>query len=372
MERNNNSNHEKNQRLLNRSTLLLLFGCIIILLIFSYIKFALYDVPISSLIDDIISGIPGTLLSIIIFNVAYEYLTKDETSEEISEKVASVLVGNPEIMGSFDKNARIEFIKSTMTSLIGEKKAGIVYDMLDPYITNETLCYKRNFHYQIDIEEYPMEKYFSTSDYLQISEDFSYERCCENAFDTDEVCVGFFVDDRGLMDGFQNKSYVFRENLDVNRADMDALKDLSEEEKVDLIEKYFDLTLFMDNQRLERKAINIVTHGNSVTGIVVTYKFENINLSNPYSVRVAFKMPQLRKSYLLVVISEMTYSPQIWLHYDPHKIAVSAYEFLDQSPQIIDDADAIDGRIRVCPPGWVYPVRGIVFTIGDVDKGGSR
>ena len=353
-------NSNKNKRLMNMATLILLFGCIIVLLVISYIKYDVFDAPVSSILDDVISDIPGTLLSIIIFNIAYEYLTKDEAAEEISERVASVLLGNPEVMESFEKDTRLTFIQSTMTSLIGSEKADIVYGLLEPYVCNDTLCYKKNFHYHIYIDDNQMGNIFDSSNYLTVSEYLSYERYCDEKFDAQEVCIGFFPDENDLKDVFKDKTFVFRESLKIKKADLEYLCNLNDADKNKFVEQKLNVSLLINNEDLKINEVKITDKG-----IVVSFLTDKVQIDNSYTVRVAFNMPLLRNSYLLVVISEMTLSPNVWLRYNSQKMSISAYEFLDQDPQQINDSDSVKGNISICPHGWIYPVRGIVFTIDD-------
>ena len=353
-------NHEKNQRLLSRSTTLLLFGCIIVLLIVSIIKYAVFHVDLSDILNDVVSEIPGTLISIIVFNIAYEYLTRQESEEELSESIAEVVLGDSKVIENFSREQRLHYIRSIMGTLTGEDKRDIIYEMIEPQLEDRVLNYRKSFLYHIRVEQLDpeMEEYFTPEKYLQIWEFLRYERHCSEGFPPGDVCVGFFLDEKGLTEGFLNQNYIFRENLLIDPAEMQRIKAMTPQERIEFVETCMDLTLSLSGR--ERKIRDVEAADN---GLLV--KYDAADLGTDYEVIVTFKMPQKKEQYMIVVISEYTYSPQIWFEYQQNRVRVQAYEFLDKEPRQVSDEVTRDGHIKLNPAGWIYPVRGAVFEIFD-------
>ena len=54
-------------------------------------------------LDGIIDNLLGILPPIIIFNFAYEYLTQDYISDEMSEQITRTLMSDPRAIARFDK-----------------------------------------------------------------------------------------------------------------------------------------------------------------------------------------------------------------------------------------------------------------------------
>ncbi len=352
--------HEKNQRLLSRSTILLLFGCIIVLLIVSIIKYAVFQVELRDILNDVVSEIPGTLISIIVFNIAYEYLTRKEAEEELSENLAEVILGDSKVIQSFSKEQKLRYLHALMGSLTGSDKRDILFEMIQPELEDQALNYRKNFLYHIRIEnpDPEMRHWFKNDmeDYVQIWEFLRYERHCSDGFPSGEVCLGFFIDEKGLAEGFADRNYVFRETLIIEPKLLDIIKNLDEAKRIEFMEICMDLTFSLDGR--ERKIRGVEAAPN---GLLVRYDAADIR--DDYEVIVTFKMPQLKNQYIIVVISEFTYSPQIWFEYQQKDIRVQAYEFLDKEPRQIGDEATRDGHIKLNPDGWVYPVRGAVFEI---------
>lgn len=119
--------NKRGRRSLKTATVMLAAITTVVWLILVIVKYVTGEMNASDLFDDILSNILGILPPIIIFNFAYEYVTKDYVADEISEEITQTLMSNPKALEAFDSNVKRQFIRSTISSLVGPETTESVY-----------------------------------------------------------------------------------------------------------------------------------------------------------------------------------------------------------------------------------------------------
>ncbi len=183
--------NKNTRKSLKTATIMLAAVTTIVWMLMLAIKFFVSGMKPDELFDDIMSNILGILPPIIIFNFAYEYLTKDYMTDEISEEITQTLMSNPRALGAFDNDIKRNFIKSTISSLVGTDKIDAVYGAIEPYLT-----YKHNirsaFEYFIEIRNYSRNDReadeggaaeFDPNLYYKVKEKISYRKViCDDVY----------------------------------------------------------------------------------------------------------------------------------------------------------------------------------------------
>lgn len=104
-------------------TILFFIFTVVIWVALLLVKMVLFEFSAMDLFDDIVSNILGILPPIIIFNFVFEYFTQKYESDEISEKIADTIMGKSEIMNRFKTEQKIDFIKSTIATMVDSEAA---------------------------------------------------------------------------------------------------------------------------------------------------------------------------------------------------------------------------------------------------------
>jgi len=333
------------------------------------IKLVFGDVDFPVLLDDIMSNILGILPPIIIFNFAYEYFTRDYVTDDISRQIIGTLTGQPEMIGSFRKGVRREFIKSTVVSLVGEHRGDMAYGALEPFISEQPYDVKESFQYIIDIKRFHGAKdigtdIFSPDVYYMARENLRYRKIFSGGEQLIEhMNLGFFADSVTLEAELIEKNYLFRESFNIEDVCMARLLSLSEEERLDFIRECLQLTLFLNKQPTD---ITGVSFGEF--GISVELSPKSPIVARELEIDLGVRIPLLRsRSEFLVSLTEPTLSPEITLTYDAGVSNVTAYPFLSDDAAMVMRAGAMPGRYFTNPQGWVYPVKGILFIVEDIE-----
>jgi len=356
---------------LKTATLMLAAITTVVWLVLVIIKFVVSDMNLGELFDNILSDILGILPPIILFNFAYEYITKDFMAEEISEEITKTLMSNPSALEAFDKDVKRAFVKSTISSLVGPDKIEAVYGSIEPY-----LIYQHNirssFKYLIEIRNYKPETekskawhtFFDASKYYKIKERFESKKILTGyAPQTKNFKIGFFSNLNELDNELKNQTYIFRENLSISVEDLDELSGMSDSEKIDYLNNSMNLQVFINESKAQ--IVNCTIDKN---GIIAELKTDDyINSTMEVDLNVCFYMPQLKKNCeFLVSITEPTLSPEINLIYDENTMSVRTYPFLNEEADLLTKATQMPGEVSICPKGWIYPVKGVVFIVDQI------
>jgi hypothetical protein len=362
---------KENRKNLKNATIMLAAITTIVWLVLLIVKYMHSGLSMGDLMDDIISNILGILPPIIIFNFAYEYLAKDYMADEISEEITQTLMSNPGVMNVFDTDIRRSFVKSTISSLVGDDKIDMVYGVIEPYLVYQ-YDIRPLFEYSIDVGAYrpvkdcEISQIFSKEKYFLIKEEYT----CKKIFTgrntlSNPVRVGFFTDLADLDSELKNQKFVFRESLKVEEHDLQQLVELSDEEKWDYVTKCMKLNVCINNEKTVMKKVEITMSGISVEFMAE----EGIEKKNEMLLEMGFAMPQVKhKSEFLVSLSEPTYAPTITFKFDEEMMHVSTYPFLDDNDALLQTATQMPGIIKINMKDWVYPVKGLVFIIEEMEE----
>lgn len=361
---------KENRKNLKMVTIMLAAITTIVWLVLLLVKYIYSGLSMDDLLDDILSNILGILPPIIIFNFAYEYLSKGYVADEISEEITQTLMSNSEIMNVFDPDIRKSFVKSTISSLVGADKIDMVYGVIEPYLVYQ-YDIRPLFEYSIDVGQYRPVKdcaishIFSQDHYFLIREEYT----CKKIFTgmhrlTKPIRVGFFTDLANLDAELKNQKFVFRESLKIEESELRRLTELSQQEQWNFVTRCMKLNLCINNTKTTMTGVEI-----SMSGISAEFMVEeDVEKKTEMLLEIGFSMPQIkRKSEFLVSLSEPTYAPSITLKFDEELMCVSTYPFLDDNDTLLQTATQMPGIIKINIKDWVYPVKGLVFIIEELE-----
>lgn len=190
-------------------TILFFIFTVVIWVALLLVKMVLFEFSPMDLFDDIVSNILGILPPIIIFNFVFEYFTQKYESDEISEKIADTIMGKSEIMSRFKTEQKIDFIKSTISTMVDPEAAEMTSAVIYPYITNSynTRTY---FKYSIILRDYEGSDIFDKDRYMKVYEDFKYTKKYINEDNLpQDFHVGFITANQELDSALRNQNYIF-------------------------------------------------------------------------------------------------------------------------------------------------------------------
>ncbi len=338
---------------------------ILIWIILIFIKYFVWGITFGELFDDIVSNILGILPPIIIFNFAYEYFTKQHVAEEMSEQITGTLMSDIDAINVFNCENKTKFIKTTISTIVGEDTSDMVYALIEPYLSKKYNI-RKSFKYTITIRDYRENKMFSPEKYMKIYENLKYKKLYTDKNLPKEFNVGFFTNAYEVDKKLRNQMYIFRENFTIEQQIMDKLLLLSEEEKFEFIAQELQLNVYVDDKKCVPKRVLFDSFG-----IDIFFESNHSLEEREHSVEISFNIPQIKgHSDFLVSLSEPTYSPMIQLSYPEDTKSVKAFSFLnDGDESLLERAIHYAGGYEFCAQDkWIYPMSGVVFTIDENDN----
>lgn len=316
-----------------------------------------------SILDDIMDNLLGILPPMILIDLAFEAVTQDYVSEEMSEQITSTLMSNPETIRLFDNDVKRNFLNTTISTITthGEDEAKMAIGAIAPYIESK-FNLRKHFDYNISLWNYPSQSILEHRDYIMVSETLRYEK----KYIASDVLpptfkIGFFTQNSDLDKHLRKNEYLVRESLIIYQDDLEKLCRLPIEEKLAFVRDEMALKVFINHGICEIEAVNITD-----IGIDVTLSSSHILTNDTVYIDVAFCMPQMKKNAtFLVSISEPTYGVDVRLTYARNEYNVEMYPFFnDFEDALVDEADRGVGTCDIhIRDKWVYPLSGIVFTI---------
>lgn len=350
------------------------------------VKMYFFDFSAEALFDDIVSNILGILPPIIIFNFIYEYYTQKYESDEISEKIADTIMGRTDIMSRFKEEQKIDFIRSTINTMVSceasEMTAAIVY----PYITN-SYNIRTYYKYSIILRDYVGNTLFPSEKYIKVYENLKFTKKYISDEDlAQNFSIAFIIANHELDTALRNQNYIFQENLSIGEKEFTTIFEMSTDEQNRLVEEEMQLVVYIDDLKAEIKEIMV-----KASGIYVSFQSNHVSKSSKtsagrnignrserkieHSIEINFAMPQVKGySEFLVSLNEPTYAPIIQLSYPEATMEVKAYSFLnDGDESSIERATHTVGTYEFCIQNkWIYPVGGVVFIIDSLNRGDSK
>ncbi len=371
------------ERMKNIRSLTVLFFIItaVIWIALVLVKMCFFEFSPKDLFDDIVSNILGILPPIIIFNFVYEYYTQKYESDEISEKIADTIMGRSDIMSRFKDDQKIDFIRSTINTMVSPEAAEMTNAVIYPYITN-SYNIRTYFKYSIILRDYETHPLFPKEKYMKVYENFKFTKKYINSDNLpQDFHVGFITANHELDTALRNQNYIFQENLSLDEKELKQLLEMPEEECKKMIMEEMQLSVYIDDLKATITNVSL-----SPAGIDIAFHSEHINrqlrkfepgahmtkydYKTEHSVEISFAMAQTKgHSEFLVSINEPTYAPIIQLSYPESSMSVKAYSFLnDGDESSVERATHNVGTYEFCIQNkWIYPVGGVVFVIDNLN-----
>lgn len=371
MKKNKISERMKNVRSL---TILFFVITVIVWVLMLLVKITFFDFSAAALFDDIVSNILGILPPIIIFNFVFEYFTQKYESDEISEKIATTIMGKSDIMTRFKDEQKLDFIESTIRTMVNPEAAEMTTAVITPYITN-SYNIRTYYKYSIILREYENSKIFDKNRYMKVYENLKFTKKYISSDNlSQDFHVGFITASHELDMALRKQSYIFQENLSIDDKELDLLISMNDEEKRRVVLEEMQMSVYIDDLKADITKIDI-THD----GIDIAFHSEHINRTakkssigehnnykNEHSVEISFAMAQIKgHSEFLVSINEPTYAPIIQFSYPESSMNVTAFSFLNEGDEsAVGKAIHNVGTYEFCIQNkWIYPVGGVVFVI---------
>ncbi|MFI3200759.1 MAG: hypothetical protein R3Y54_04415 [Eubacteriales bacterium] len=327
-----------------------------------------YDFSFLDILDGVLDNLLGVLPPIIIFNFIYEDLMQDLQADELSEQITQTLMGNQDSMKLFDRESKTNFLHTTMVSLLEEEKGNMLFEMIDPYLTGKYNI-RKHYDYIIKLKKCPMgDAIFTSNEYVVLEEDFQYKKCFVNKEGKigKVFSIGYFLNEEDLDEELKKESYIFREDLNVHKKDIEALAQLSDEEKLAFVENFMKLqvcTAGIDESMAQIATMEQVKIDSN--GIYIQFIRNDIGVEeNELFVDIRFIMPQVNtRSKFMAAISDPTLSPSIQFIYEEEMAEVIMIPFLNMSTEV-RKTNPIQGVYRISlQDEWLMPMSGIVFMI---------
>lgn len=370
------------ERMKNIRSLTVLFFIVtaVIWIALVLVKMCFFEFSPKDLFDDIVSNILGILPPIIIFNFIYEYYTQKYESDEISEKIADTIMGRSDIMSRFKDDQKIDFIRSTINTMVSPEAAEMTNAVIYPYITN-SYNIRTYFKYSIILRDYETHPLFPKDRYMKVYENFKFTKKYINSDNLpQDFHVGFITANHELDTALRNQNYIFQENLSIDENEFKQLLEMPEEEWKKMVLEEMQLSVYIDDLKATVTGVSL-----SPAGIDIAFHSEHINrqlrkfepgahmtkydYKTEHSVEISFAMAQTKgHSEFLVSINEPTYAPIIQLSYPESSMSVKAYSFLnDGDESSVERATHNVGTYEFCIQNkWIYPVGGVVFVIDNI------
>ncbi len=371
------------ERMKNVRSLTILFFIItaIIWVALLLVKMVFFEFDPNALFDDIVSNILGILPPIIIFNFVFEYFAQKYESDEISEKIADTIMGKSGIMSCFKDEQKIDFIKSTISTMVDPEAAEMTSAVIYPYITNSynTRTY---FKYSIILRDYENSPFFDKKRYMKVYEDFKFtKKYINNENLPQDFHVGFITSNHELDSALRNQDYIFQENLSIDDKEIQMFLATDPGEWKKLVMEEMQLTVYIDDVKAEitdvsftPAGIDIALHSNHAAKLPkrsAQVAAEKTGSKAEHTVEISFAMAQVKgHSEFMVSINEPTFAPIIQLSYPETTMNVKAFSFLnDGDESSVEKATHNVGTYEFCIQNkWIYPVGGVVFVIDNIES----
>lgn len=91
--------------------------------------------------DGIFDNILGILPPILLFDFGLEYIQQDKVYEEMTEQITGTIMSRPEVINSFDFDAKKRFVDATVLSMVDMDKdeCAMALGAIEPYLMINTI-----------------------------------------------------------------------------------------------------------------------------------------------------------------------------------------------------------------------------------------
>lgn len=254
---------------------------------------------------------------------------------------------------------------------------------LEKYFNNNSCTrIRKKFDYNVNVQMELPEIYnelgfpgTQLGEYYLIEEEIMFEmKYLSNQcgfFSEDTISLGFAYDKKSLQEALLEtdscadfSKCIFNEDLVISQEAVNYFNELNDEMLKKTIHELFTPIVRIDNSEyLEAENLSeVITMAN---GIILKFKFEIDRDVNEHEVKIYFKMPRLWNSIFEITLVDPTKEPHIKLKYNPSKMDVQMYSYLNKDSQAntracIQRAGMYDIAIK---DEWIHPKSGVIFDI---------
>lgn len=364
------------------STLVVLLISLFITVV-GYIYLAVVrDFTFPDLVESVVGNLLGVFAAFILFDIAYNMLTAKESAREVSQHITKTLMGDPDTLDAFSEEDKRKFIESTVKSIVNDEDCtDMVSDSINRLLdlAHESRV-RTEFRYNIIATTEFSSNYanfpgVAENKYFYVEEKFDYTVKSLTGkvknFENNRIKIGFSFEKKILDYGLNETATfhpdlsecIFNESLEITSEAQLYLAKLSAKELKDVFVKLFTPVLSIDGKKCEISEVSM-----SDTSLIAGFFTDFDETSSEHAVRLVFHMPRLWNSLFEIAIIDPTRNPQISFDYNPDKMNVTMYSFLDKKDSSNSDANEsrnglfdIDIRNK-----WIYPKSGIVFDVREI------
>ena len=153
---------------------------------------------------------------------------------------------------------------------------------------------------------------------------------------------------------------IFNENLDITKEAVEYIRNLSESQLKNFVEKILTAVLKVDGKQGTLYSVAVRSGG-----IVATYEVKGLAAKAEHTVRIIFHMPKIWDSIFEVTLVDPTKEPKITFDYMPGVMDVTMFSYLNKGDESNDAAyEDQNGLYDIAIKNeWIYPKSGIVFYV---------
>lgn len=358
-------------------SLLFLWILILFFIITLLINFLVGGYTWKKLFLDLINAMIGIMIPLVLFNVAFEYFTKNQQNREISDTLAETLMANKQVIDRFSTDAKKHFIKHSTESILGETNGSMLYStLIQPYL-NHKYNFRRNFKYYISYTDKPNISYdhmneelasmfFASSDYYWVSQELSFIRHLNNInLEDRSIFIGFSYKESTLDALYNRQSFLFRENLWLKDDHIGFLQNLDTNKMEKFVNDILRFKLTLNGVTIQGKVTKVDDEGFYLL-FEIPSSIELLK-NKEYKFKMQFEMPQVKNQRkFIAVVSEPTHNVEILFSHIQNKVKVIAIPFFDD-PEALSFLPNETVKINI--DRWVLPRAGVVFIWDEKEEG---
>lgn len=374
----------------NRNYSLLFVSLFLILLILNFVRvYVSGESVLDTLYEDMLGNAIGSLLSILIFDLFYNKLSRDSDLDSIYENIRNTILLDPEILDGISPVRREGYLSSLADSfsededirdMLKNRMKGYLYDVAYRAV-------RTRFIYDIELtDRMPdiADMVADTDAYYYIQEKLFYSVKYLTNVVNRELDGTFFIafpfGSMALDQAFRREEtqeemdhIIFRESLELEAEDRDRLiakfvdgPEHVENRKASFLEATC-LDVRVDGIRAELQDASLAKEKSGEMALIAKFNVTGFDQGKAqHDVRILFHIPRLKNRPFEVVLSQPTKAPRISLSYEQTAMQVEVMPYLTWSSDtaVVNMLERNNGICEVSIDNdWIYPVSGMVFEI---------
>lgn len=375
---------ERRVGILSATVILVLVALLLVFVGYTYLAIR-NSYTLDDLIDDIVGNLIGVLAAFLLFDILYNKLTQDAYARETSQQITKTLMGEPEILDSFNEADKKAFLVSTISSMLQDDDVVdmIIMNMEKYFDRAKSIRIRTMFDYTIHLEPLLAQEYMEVGfpgaadgKYYLLDEELKFQmkyfgRRADN-FMGDVVHIGFAYDKKGLDGGLLETGEdadftksIFNEDLVIEQEAIDFINQIPQNQIKDVIKSLFMPILRIDNSE-DDEDNDLFEVERKTNGIVLKFKIDYNHGEDvkEHLVSLYFKMPRMWDKIFEVTLVDPTREPHIKLKYKPG-MDVKMYSYLTKEKQsnagaCIQRAGIYDIAVK---DEWIFPKSGVIFNV---------